>query len=120
MQAQNRNRILVQMSKKIRRLAKLSDAIVDVKMPLSKEAIAERNENYYKLPPGSFSKLFKDVWMEPVDFTYNGTSHQLQMNFCSNPFCKWYGMPQERFTTVPNKPHRYKIGSSEKYILCEP
>ena len=38
----------------------------------------------------------------------------VQYNDCTNPFCESFGLPQERFTTVKNKPYRYKLHGSKK------
>ena len=44
------------------------------------------------------------------------------MNYCNNPFCKWIGLPQERFESIKGKPSRYKMvgvrSSTSRGIVC--
>lgn len=55
--------------------------------------------------------------------------YHIQLNFCTDPFCDNFGLPQERFINAPNKPSRYKISGSKRNdddnqerrtILCNP
>lgn len=50
--------------------------------------------------------------------------HEFQVNFCTNPYCRWFGRPQKRFGNIRNKPYRYKLVGSDhsesKRIECNP
>ncbi|MCL4462700.1 MAG: insertion element protein [Firmicutes bacterium] len=47
---------------------------------------------------------------------YDNKEYEIQLNFCTDPFCKWFGKPQEHFN---GKLHRYrKSGSDTISIFC--
>jgi len=96
----------------LKRMATAQDQIVKISYPYTDELLAERDELYQTLTPNAFSKYYRNLWYAPVDFSYLEKIHSLQMNFCTNPFCKWHGLEQERFETVSNKPYRYKLAGS--------
>ena len=51
-----------------------------------------------------------------------GQTFNVQYNYCSNPFCESFSLPQERFEKAKNKPYRYKLHGSKnrrtKAFLC--
>jgi len=54
---------------------------------------------------------------------YQNVKHEIQINFCTNLYCGWFGLPQKRFEAVKSKPFRYKlVGSNNdgKAIECNP
>jgi transposase-like protein len=55
----------------------------------------------------------------PIEFTWNGITHKIQYNFCTNPFCKWCGQEQ---ATLKGKSKRYKLSGtkSKKSLVCNP
>lgn len=105
---------------KLKRLATVSDTIVEVDSPFSLDDIKQRTKDYTILSDKKFATKYSKSLFLPVTFRLNGIEHTIQYNFCINPFCKWFGQPQTRFTTVKNKPYRYKlIGKVEhKSIQC--
>lgn len=57
-------------------------------------------------PLQKYNKLY-----EPIECMFNGQTHKIQFNYCVNPYCLWFGQPQERFEYIKNKPSRYKLSS---------
>jgi len=105
---------------KLKRLATLSDKIVDVDNPFSLEDISERNKDYPVLSNSKYATKYSKSLFLPVKFRLNGEEHSIQYNFCINPFCKWFGKSQTRFSTVKYKPYRYKLvgQTGHKGIQC--
>src|SRR5699024_11123857 len=63
-----------------------------------------------------FATRFNDLLFKPVEFKWNALTSKIQINHCNNPFCKWFGMKQEKFL-VKGKPSRYRLsgtGDSKK------
>jgi len=75
----------------MRRLATIEDEIAKVNPPVTEEELQERQDLYDVLTPAKFSRRLIDSWIEPVMLEYSGQKFPIQMNFCSDPFCKWFG-----------------------------
>lgn len=107
---------------KLKRLATKEDEyLVDVLSPLSLSEIGERNKDYNVLTPKQFGTKYKDLLFAPVEFTWNGVTHQIQYNHCANPYCKYHSQPQVKYPTK-GRPTRYKLSgtSTHKSIKCNP
>lgn len=106
---------------KLKRLSTLDDNLVSVFSPVSSKEASERIKQYDLLAPKKFATKYKDLLFNPVDFEWNVTTYKVQYNHCTNPFCKWYGMPQEKFTTK-GRLSRYRLSGTdeEKSIICNP
>jgi transposase-like protein len=106
---------------KLKRLSTKEDNLVFVPSPVSSEDISKRVKDYDVLTPKQFGTKYKDLLFKPIDFTWNGRTFQIQFNHCTNPYCKWHGLPQEKFPTK-GKPSRYKLSGSgtDKTINCNP
>lgn len=107
---------------KLQRLATKEDGIVVVHNPVSEEDLKERKEQYKVLSDKQFAFRYNNMLFLPIEFTWNGNTHTIQYNFCTNPFCKWCGKEQVKFETVKGKPSRYKLSgkSSKKMLVCNP
>jgi hypothetical protein len=107
----------------LKRIATKNDNIVDIEEPVSDEEILYRHLNYPLLAPNQFAKQYRTLF-KPIKFLWQSHSYDLQLNTCTNPFCKWFGMPQDRFETVKNKPYRYKLTGNPKdknqRVTCNP
>jgi transposase-like protein len=106
---------------KLKRLATKEDNIIEVLSPLSISEIGDRTKDYDVLTPKQFGTKYKDLLFTPTEFTWNDITHQIQYNHCANPYCRYHGMPQTKFTTK-GKPTRYKLTgtSNHKSIKCNP
>jgi hypothetical protein len=64
---------------------------------------------------------FNDLLFMPVEFNWNSKTYKIQFNHCANSFCKWNGLPQEKFPTK-GKPSRYRLtgNDEEKMLKCKP
>ncbi|MDF2672543.1 MAG: hypothetical protein K0R09_808 [Clostridiales bacterium] len=107
---------------KLKRLIVKEDTLVKIIPPISKEDIENRDKDYPTLSPVAFAKKYRNTLFKPVTISINDTIHNIQLNYCDNPFCKSLGEPQVRFNSVKNKPFRYKLAGSDesKKIICNP
>ncbi|MCM3704966.1 insertion element protein [Cytobacillus firmus] len=109
---------------KLQRLATKEDGIVVVHNPVSDEELKDRKEQYKVLSDKQFAFRYNNMLFLPIEFTWNGNTHKIQYNFCTNPFCKWCGKEQVKFDTVKGKPSRYKLEgggkNSQKKLRCNP
>ncbi|MER2128255.1 hypothetical protein [Solibacillus sp.] len=81
---------------------------IEIDLPISDDELKSRNLEYDNLTPKKFNTLRTKNAFNPVTLKYKGLIHEIQFNACTNPLCKNYGLPQERFE-IKSKPYRYKI-----------
>ena len=109
---------------KLKRLLPKDKDIVEVECPVSDDELLDRQLQYPLLAPRKFAKRYHDMLFSSSHFTWNGEKYEIQYNHCTNPFCESFGLPQQRFTTIKNKPYRYKLQGSKnqgtKSIHCNP
>lgn len=102
----------------------MDDGIVLVQSPIPSAELSQRANDYPLLSPNQFAKKYGKQLFQPVSFRWNVKEHQIQYNFCTNPFCKWYGLTQTKFSSVKGKPSRYRLvgstKSNSKKIKCNP
>jgi transposase-like protein len=107
----------------LRKLADKSDGFVSIVCPVSEDISKERVKDYGELTAEAFAKKYREAWSRPVEITCNGIKHEIQLNRCTDPFCKWYGLPQTRFSDVKRKPYRYKLSGivrGSHIFVCNP
>ena len=108
----------------MKRLSNKQDSVVSVVPPVSDSDIEDRKKQYGILDTKKFATRYNNLLFTPVQFDWKGTIHQIQFNFCTDPFCKWFGKDQERFEKIKNKPSRYKLSGStksrSKVLVCNP
>ncbi len=101
-----------------------TDEFATVDSPVTPVELTSRHTDYLLLSPIQFAKKYRNVLFRPVRLNLNGQAFDIQVNACTNPFCKWFGRPQERFESVKHKPYRYKLVGSDKSesksIFCNP
>ncbi|OMD90639.1 insertion element protein [Paenibacillus odorifer] len=98
---------------KIKRLATLRDNLVDVPLP-SVEELEQRKSDYPQLAPMQFAKKYRRLY-DPTSFVWKGKTFSIQLNTCTNPFCRWFGMPQTIIGKSTRKPiYRYRLKGNPK------
>lgn len=103
----------------LKRFTNLSE-MTTVTAPVEASELSSRQTDYLLLSPKQFATKYRDVLFRPVHFTFGGLDFDIQVNGCTNPFCKWFGLPQKRFEDVKNKPSRYRISGSDASVACNP
>lgn len=109
---------------KLKRLSTKSDNIATVEIPVPLTEISSRSADYVLLTPQQFAKKYRSMLFNPAQIRWNGKTYGIQLNACTDPFCKWFGMPQERFVSIRHKPYRYKLTGNPKdnkqRVTCNP
>lgn len=115
---------------KFKRLATIADELVKIEIPLSKDDLQNRTENYAKMSSDRFNArhrvLLATENYKPVTFEFNGVSYIIQLNHCTDPFCRWFGDDQlelKKLGVRGRKRYKYKlVGSPEqehaRMIVC--
>ncbi|MBM7571201.1 hypothetical protein [Aquibacillus albus] len=103
----------------LKRLATADDSIVEVPIPISDNEIKERVIQYPLMNPKRFATKFSDSLFKPIHIIWGDKTYHIQMNFCTNPYCKSFGLDQLKYETK-GKPSRYKLSGSgkSKTIYC--
>jgi transposase-like protein len=107
---------------KLKKILSKDDAVLEVTNPVTEEELKNRQKDYDVLPPRKFGTKYRDLLFKPIEFTLFNKSYSFQFNFCTNPYCKWQGLQQEKFDTK-GKPSRYRLDSSgdeRKQFKCNP
>jgi hypothetical protein len=98
---------------KLKKLIQKDESDVIVERPISDAEISQREIDYPNLSMVNFAKKYNKQLYKPTTLIINGQEHKIQANFCVNPFCKWYGLPQHRYENIKFKPSRYTLWGSE-------
>jgi len=82
-----------------KRLASKEDELVKIQEPLPQDEIDLRAEDYDKMPSDKFNAKHR-VFLalkkyNPINFGFNGVTQTLQLNHCTDSFCRWYGEDQQ-------------------------
>jgi len=83
-------------------------------IPRTGEELFGRFEDYAAMSPEDFEKKHKFKWHEPFTLAYGNKKFEIQLNFCTDPFCKWFGMPLAHFR---GKLQRYRLSGSDKSAI---
>ncbi|MHA6529133.1 insertion element protein [Paenibacillus sp. BAC0078] len=108
---------------KLKRLVTLDDNLISIEDPLNEEEVKQREIDYLLLSPNQFSKKYRSLLFKPIKIYYKNKLFEINLNHCTEPYCKWFGLPQKRFENIKNKPSRYKLNSlknksGDKYLKC--
>lgn len=106
---------------KLKRLTHPTDKFLHIIPPVTSTELQEREKDYPLLTPSRMTLKSNEQLYRPTELTWKEQLFKIQVNHCSNPFCKNHGLPQKRFD-VKSKPYRYKITgkSDSKMIFCNP
>lgn len=98
-----------------------ADTFIKPKPFLTPKEIQDRQKDYPLLTPKKFSFKENKLAFRPMKFEWQGKTYEIQMNHCTNPLCKNFGLPQEQFN-IKGKPSRYRISGNDrqKSIRCNP
>lgn len=105
---------------KIKRLATSNDPICSVETNISESELAQREKDYKTLSDKRMKTKYIQQAFRPVHLHWGEKNFEIQLNFCSNPFCKNHLQPQESYNV--GKIKRYKITGAEdnRTINCVP
>lgn len=100
--------------KTFKRLANFKDLNIKCYGPFSDEFIEQRNKEYYEDSNVAFQKNYRNFLYTPAMIEIEGEIFDVQLNFCNNTFCKWYGLPQMMYDNIKFKPLRYTLQQTER------
>lgn len=105
---------------KLKKLAQKHESKAEVEFPVSSLELVQRAHDYNLLDAVAFGKKYRHHLFNGVVLKIDGVKHTIQANFCLNPFCQWYGLPQHKYELLKSKPSRYKLEGSYgiKRIAC--
>lgn len=99
----------------LKQLVGSTDKLIQINHPFDDSELLELDTLYSQLTRKEFNYRFRELWNRPIDLTIQEKKHSLQFNFCTDPFCYLYGLPQEVF---PNPGYRerqrYRLSGSTK------
>ncbi len=98
--------------------------------PFSHELIKQRDKEYFEKSNIDFQKDYRDYLYAPTLLEIGKEKYYIQLNYCNNTFCKWYGLSQVVYTGLKYKPSRYTLKQTtnsaipnsepKPRILCNP
>lgn len=105
---------------KLKKLISKNESKVKAICPLSDEDILKRQADYPVLGEVDFAKKYRGLLFKEVTLNVDGAEHEIQANFCTSPFCRWFGLPQHKYQEIKNKSSRYKLVGKidSKSIKC--
>ena len=105
---------------KIKRLANVTDLICQIDTKITSLELTERKKDYTTLSDKKMKTSYIDFAFRPVHLHWNNQKYQIQLNHCSDPFCKNHNQPQVKYKVGKNK--RYKITGKpgSRTISCVP
>lgn len=106
---------------KLKRLIESSESNVEVESPVTDAELKKREADYPILSFIDFAKRHRSYMYTPVKIRIDNVKHDVQANFCVNPYCRWYGLPQHRYNDLKFKPYRYTLWGTHptNSILCK-
>jgi transposase-like protein len=92
---------------------------IEFEYPVSDDELKLRESEYEILSPKKFNTKRTKEAFSPFRFSFQGKVHELYLNKCTNPLCKNYGMPQEKFE-IKGLSSRYRLSSKsqDSVIRC--
>lgn len=78
---------------KLKKLISKNESKVKVLCPLSDQDILKRQADYPVLGEVDFAKKYRGLLFKEVGLNIDGVEHEIQANFCTSPFCRWFGLP---------------------------
>lgn len=105
---------------KLKRLNQKNESDVQIECPVSEIELKNRAIDYPNLSLMDFSKRYRSQLYKPTKLTIDNKNYDIQANFCTNPYCRWYGLPQKKYTNIQRQPSRYSLWGSypTKTITC--
>lgn len=108
--------------KKFKKIANSDEVNITCISPLPNSVVEERNKEYPLLSDTEFKRKYRNYLFIPAILKINNIEYKIQINYCNNTFCKWYGLPQRKYNELKSKPSRYKMQQTdrENNLISEP
>jgi transposase-like protein len=105
---------------KIKRLANTTDPICRIDPNITSTEMKQREVDYDTLSDKRMKTTYIHYAFRPVRLHWKGKAYEIQVNYCSDPFCKNFLQPQISYNV--GKIKRYKVTGKEesRTINCVP
>ncbi|MBT2571615.1 insertion element protein [Planococcus sp. ISL-110] len=103
---------------KIKRLANFTDRICLTDPNIPPSEITQRHHDYLTLSDKKMKTQNVKFAFRPTDFTWKGKTHEIQLNFCANPFCKNHLQPQTKYGIGKNQRYTITGTTPDRNIIC--
>jgi hypothetical protein len=105
---------------KIKRLTSTSDLICRIDPNITPTEMKQREVDYDTLSDKKMKTTYINYAFRPAHLHWKGKTYEIQMNYCSDPFCKNFHQPQIAYSV--GKIKRYKMSGKEesRVINCVP
>lgn len=105
---------------KIKRLATFSDPICQIETNITSEELEQRESDYNTLSDKKMKTSYINSAFRPVHLHWNGQVHEIQLNYCSDPFCKNHNKPQDDYNVGKIKRYKFTGKDGSRTIQCVP
>ena len=102
---------------KIKRLANSEDVLCYIDSDITFEELQQREIDYREFSDKKMKTKYIEKIYQPVHLHWKGDEFSIELNYCSNPFCKNFNEPQKKYNI--GKSSRYRIsGKNNRTIIC--
>ncbi|WLR55435.1 insertion element protein [Mesobacillus subterraneus] len=105
---------------KIKRLANLADPICRIEPNISSEELVKRINDYNVLSDKKMKTLYIHSAFREVHLHWGEKEYEIQVNYCSDPFCKNHRQPQEDYKIGKSKRYKFTGKDGSRTINCVP
>jgi transposase-like protein len=103
---------------KIKRLATTSDPICHIEPNIPSEELKQREDNYKALSDKKMKTSYINHAFRPVHLYWGEGEHEIQLNYCSDPFCKNHQQPQKDYKVGKIKRYKFTGKEESRTINC--
>ncbi len=105
---------------KIKRLSNLNDSFYQIDTKIIPSELAKRKNDYETLSDKRMKTSYIQLAFRPVHLKWNRKNYEIQLNYCSDPFCKNHTKKQEEYPGSKRKRYKFTGRESERIINCTP
>lgn len=105
---------------RIKRLANPTDPLCHIDTKITLTELVQRNRDYGSLSDKKMKTSYIQSTFRPVHLEWNRTNYEIQLNYCSDPFCKNHTKKQEVYTGGKSKRYKFTGKETDRTINCLP
>lgn len=105
---------------KIKRLATTTDPVCLIDPNITSTEMKQREVDYDTLSDKKMKTTYINSAFRPVYLHWKGKAYDIQLNFCSNPFCKNFSQSQISYGVGKIKRYKMTGKEEERTINCVP
>ncbi|MBT2724766.1 insertion element protein [Bacillus sp. ISL-46] len=105
---------------KIKRLATTTDLICRIDPNITSKELKQREEDYDTLSDKKMKTTYINYTFRPVHLYWKGKTYEIQLNYCSDPFCKNFNQLQINYSVGKAKRYKFTGKDDSRAINCVP